>query len=96
MRNVKKPSQFRLVATALHELGPKIVEANGGDIKFGCKNKDFQKLFERGDGKKIKSEDAYVYSMWEKIIAQAKLLTEYGGGHIPVTMLETDKKGGWR
>lgn len=96
MRNVKNPSRFRQVAEELHELGPKIIAASGGDIKFGCENKDYQKLIERGDKKKVKSEDAYAYSMWEKIIAQAKFLTEHGGGHIPVTMLETDKKGGWR
>lgn len=96
MRNVKNPSEFRKIATELHELGPKIVAANGGDIKIGCENKDYQTLLERGDVKKLKTEDAWAYSMWEKIIAQARLLTEHGGGHIPVTMLETDKKGGWR
>lgn len=104
MRNVKNPSQFRKVAEELHALGPKIIEVNGKDIKIGCENKDYQRLLENGtvDQQKARKhlfeaeKHARRYAMWEKIIEQAKILTAYGGGHIPITKLEGTRVGGWR
>ena len=95
---------MKRVAEELCVVGPQILEQLGHDIKIGCENKDYQRLVEKGTAAAKKKEyerfdadkEAYKYAMLEKIIEQAKILTAYGGGHIPITKLEGTRVGGWR
>lgn len=95
---------MKRVAEELCVVGPQILEQLGHDIKIGCENKDYQRLVENGTVAQQRAKNysfeadkhAYRYAMWEKIIEQAKILTAYGGGHIPITKVEGTRVGGWR